>query len=358
MQLSIQDTGTGIPPNELDRIFEKFHTVQHQQSRSGEGSGIGLALTQELVKLHGGRIEVESTYGDGTTFTVFIPIGNTHLSREKLFTGDTFEMEDFKVRVYGRSVIEEADQWVRRPESPKATFPNDPFVSLVTHGSRILVVDDNEDMRAYVKGILSPYYTVEGAANAEDAHQMALADPPDMIICDIMMPGLDGYGTSSPRILMAEFLQLIRTSPTTNLMPFILLSARAGDEARVAGLTAGADDYLAKPFSGKELLARVHAHLDIARMRTKLEDRVKERTRDLLESEARYRYYHSGYKLMQNYHRNFPRGNLPHRPSGNSTIWKPKTLGNNWGNWYWRDVRIPRASRRSWHDVWAVARSA
>ena len=295
MELSIQDTGTGIPLNEMGRIFEKFHTVQHQQSRSGEGSGIGLALTQELVKLHGGRIEVESVYGKGTLFTVFIPIGNSHLPPEQLFTGETLEMEDFKVRVYGRSVIEEADQWVQRPESPKETFTTDPFVSLVTHGRKILVVDDNEDMRVYVKGILSPYYTVVGAANAEDAHEMALTDPPDMIICDIMMPGLDGYGnTCPPRFLMSEFLQLIRTSPTTNLMPFILLSARAGDEARVAGLTAGADDYLAKPFSGKELLARVHAHLDIARMRTELEDRVKERTRDLLESEARYRYYHCG----------------------------------------------------------------
>src|SRR5271170_2010903 len=196
MQLSIQDTGTGIPPDELDRIFEKFHTVQHQRSRSGEGSGIGLALTQELVKLHGGRIEVESTYGEGTTFTIYIPIGNTHLPPEQLFIGETFEMEDFKVRVYGQSVIEEADQWVRRPESPKEIFTTDPFVSFVTRGSRILVVDDNEDMRVYVKGILSPYYTIEEAANAEDAHQMALADPPDMIICDIMMPGLDGYGTS------------------------------------------------------------------------------------------------------------------------------------------------------------------
>ena len=92
---------------------------------------------------------------------------------------------------------------------------------------------------------------------------------------------------------MSEFLKLIRTSPITSLLPFILLSARAGDEARVAGLTAGADDYLAKPFSGKELLARVHAHLDIARMRTTLEDKVKERTKDLLESEGRYRFSHS-----------------------------------------------------------------
>ena len=195
MQLSIHDTGTGIPSNELGRIFEKFHTVQHQRSRSGEGSGIGLALTQELVKLHGGRIEVESTYGEGTTFAIFIPLGKTHLPPEQLFTGDTLEIEDCKVRVYGQSLIEEADQWVHRPNSPKETSTNQPFVPPATHGSRILMVDDNEDMRVYVKGILSPNYTVMEAPNAEDAHEMALADPPDMIICDVMMPGLDGYGT-------------------------------------------------------------------------------------------------------------------------------------------------------------------
>lgn len=197
MQLSIHDTGTGIPSNELGRIFEKFHTVQHQQSRSGEGSGIGLALTQELVKLHGGKIEVESEYGQGTTFTIFIPLGNAHLRREQIFSGDTFEMEDFQVRVYGRSVIEEADQWVRRPESPTETFATPSFIPLSSHGSRILVVDDNEDMRSYVKEILNPYYAVIDAPNAEDAHEMISADPPDMIICDVMMPGLDGFGTSS-----------------------------------------------------------------------------------------------------------------------------------------------------------------
>jgi len=194
MQLSIEDTGTGIPPHELGRIFEKFHTVQHQQSRSGEGSGIGLALTKELVTLHGGKIEVESEYGHGTTFTVFIPLGKTHLPPEQIFAGDTLDMEEFQVRGYGRSVIDEAVQWVRRPSEDGVTSSSS--IPISSHGSRILVVDDNEDMRSYVKGILHQFYSVLEAANAEDAHDMVFHDPPDLIICDIMMPGLDGFGTS------------------------------------------------------------------------------------------------------------------------------------------------------------------
>lgn len=299
MTLSVSDTGTGIPSHEIVRIFEKFHRVHNQKGRSIEGSGIGLALTQELVKLHGGKVDVESIFGQGTTFTILIPLGNSHLPPERLvFDNDITEAPSFKtLRPYGQSVVEEAGHWAQpnlSDASPdrlgaRSSSSNDSHLSplegsywvpLSSRGCRILVVDDNEDMRLYIKGILLQFYEVLEAANTQDALAVSLQSKPDMIISDIMMTGVDGLG----------LLKVIRSSPETRSMPFILVSARAGDEARVEGLTAGADDYLAKPFSAKELIARVHAHLDMARMRTELEKRVKERTKDLLESEGRYRY--------------------------------------------------------------------
>ena len=135
-------------------------------------------------------------------------------------------------------------------------------------------------MRRYIKGVLLPFYEVFEAANGQEALSIVVQEKPDLILSDVMMPELNGYG----------LLKVIRSSPETRSTPFILLSARAADDARVEGLLAGADDYLAKPFNAKELIARVHTHLDIARMRAQLEKRVIDRTKDLMESEERYRF--------------------------------------------------------------------
>lgn len=300
MIFSVQDTGTGIPPHEINRIFEKFHRVHDQKGRSYEGTGIGLALTQELVKLHGGQLEVESTYGHGTTFIIKVRLGNSHLPPEQLVTGkDYSDVGSVTHRPYGQGVVEEADRWLidNEPHSGKPTGPEPPrsttsseagsvggipsaaWVPMSSRGCRILVADDNEDMRRYVKGVLVQFYEVIEARNGQDALALALQEHPDLILSDIMMPGLNGFG----------LLKVLRSSSETRTTPFILLSAKAGEEARVEGLLAGADDYLAKPFSARELIARVHTHLDIAKMRVELEKRVKERTKDLMESEERYR---------------------------------------------------------------------
>jgi DNA-binding response OmpR family regulator len=307
MVFSVQDTGTGIPSHEINRIFEKFHRVHDQKGRSYEGTGIGLALTQELVRLHGGQLDVESTYGLGTTFMIKVPIGNGHLPPDQLVTGkDYSDVGIVTPRPYGQSVVEEADRWnndsnsntttalVERPKSAASsetasTVGAGPtsMVPMSSRGCRVLVADDNDDMRRYVKGVLVQFYDVLEASTGQDALALALQEHPDLILSDIMMPGLSGFG----------LLKVIRTSPETRTTPFILLSARAGEEARVEGLLAGADDYLAKPFSAKELIARVHTHLDIAKMRVELEKRVKERTKDLMESEERYRYKSFSLKL-------------------------------------------------------------
>ena len=194
-------------------------------------------------------------------------------------------------------MIEEAGRWANRDThedraegramSTASSDTNSTFalqtaqwVPISSRGSRVLIADDNEDMRRYVKGVLLQFYEVIEAANGQEALALAVQEKPDLILSDIMMPELSGYG----------LLKVIRSSPETRSTPFILLTARAGDEARVEGLLAGADDYLAKPFHARELVARVHTHLDIARMRVELEKRVIERTKDLTESEERYRF--------------------------------------------------------------------
>lgn len=298
MLFSVQDSGCGIPSHEIHRIFEKFHRVHDQKGRSFEGTGIGLALTQELVKLHGGKLELESTYGQGTTFSVRIPIGNTHLPKTQLVRSDHPDMVYFSPRSYGQSVVEEASQWAARDTSKEGMRNNggalstassdtnstvalqtSQWVPISSRGCRILIADDSEDMRRYVKGVLLQFYDVIEAPNGQEALSIAVQQAPDLIISDDSMPSLGGLG----------LLKVIRSSPETRSIPFILLSAKAGEEARVEGLLAGADDYLAKPFNARELIARVHTHLDIARMRIELEKRVKEKTKDLMESETRYR---------------------------------------------------------------------
>ena len=164
-------------------------------------------------------------------------------------------------------------------DSGNAALPSSILIPPSTRGCRVLVVDDNEDMRCFVKGVLLQFYEVLEAPNGQIALAIAIEQQPDLILSDIMMPGLDGLG----------LLKVLRSSPQTRSIPFVLLSAYAGDKARVDGLVAGADDYLAKPFSPKELIARVHTLLDNVRMRVELEKRVREVSKDLMKSEERFR---------------------------------------------------------------------
>ncbi|ORX79348.1 hypothetical protein K493DRAFT_293359 [Basidiobolus meristosporus CBS 931.73] len=295
--LSVADTGDGIPSHEIMRVFERFHRVEGRKGRSHEGTGIGLALTQELAKLHGGTVGVTSEFGADSyffsTFTVHIPLGCSHLSQDRLI--ETSEVNDNEVEVdmpsrYGRSFVEEARNWLPSSDEDSTEYHSNTSSTdsnaggsitfpVVSRGCRVLLADDNVDMRKYIKSILEKWWRVTEAEDGEQAYQMAIADPPDLIVSDVMMPNLDGYG----------LLKLLRTQPLTKFVPLILLSAQAGEEARVDGLSAGADDYLVKPFSAKELVARVHTHLELGKLRVELERMVKERTKELIASEARYK---------------------------------------------------------------------
>jgi signal transduction histidine kinase len=259
VELAVCDTGIGIPVAEVPHLFERFHRVQGAQGRSIEGSGIGLSLVQELVKLHCGTIKVISVEGTGTCFKIAIPTGSAHLPQERISAGRSLVSTGLGANPY----LEEALRWLPETDMnlPIADFgleesPTE-HTKLESPSSKILLADDNADMRAYVKRLLSQQYEVEAVADGLAALVAIQRQVPDLVLTDVMMPNLDGFG----------LLRSLRTQPATQEIPIILLSARAGEEARVEGLAAGADDYLVKPFSARELLARVEASLKLARSR-------------------------------------------------------------------------------------------
>jgi PAS domain S-box-containing protein len=262
--LTVADTGTGIPPSELPHLFERFHRVRNPRGRSLEGTGIGLALVKELVRLHGGQIDVRSEEGRGSSFRVSIPLGKAHIAAEAPHAG----VPAASTALGAAPFVEEALRW-----SAGTPDPVSPPAAADPHGrARILLADDNADMRAYVERLLGHTWWVEAVADGRAALERARALRPDLVITDVMMPGLSGF----------ELLAALRSDPATREVPVILLSARAGEEARIEGLEAGADDYLVKPFGARELLARVDATLTLARLRMQASTALQA-------SETRYR---------------------------------------------------------------------
>ena len=262
VELSVSDTGVGIPAEEQPRIFERFHRVQGTRGRSYEGSGIGLSLVQELVKLHGGALQVSSRVGQGSTFTVSVPMGNAHLPADQRM----LEPSSVTPGPGAAAFLNDAEGWLDAPPDESGTPP----LARPGPDGHVLLVDDNADMRAYVRRLLEGRYTVETAENGQAALEAILRRVPDLVLSDVMMPGLDGFG----------LLRRLREVPRTRGVPVILLSARAGEEATVEGLRHGATDYLVKPFSARELLARVEGN--IASARAHEEKRQAEREREKL----------------------------------------------------------------------------
>jgi PAS domain S-box-containing protein len=272
--LEVCDTGVGVPAHELPRLFERFHRVESTVGRTLEGSGIGLALVQELVKLHGGRIEATSELGAGTTFRVSLPLGVGHLARESIRE----PRARGSAAAGARTFVQEALRWIPADVSTSPARLQALAEEPGTHqpiagptGARILLADDNSDMRAYLLELLSPFHAVEAVGDGVQALAAARARRPDLILSDVMMPRLDGLG----------LLKALRSEAGLREVPVILLSARAGEEARLEGLDAGADDYLAKPFSARELLARIAARLELTRIREESERALREREAQL-----------------------------------------------------------------------------
>jgi PAS domain S-box-containing protein len=247
-RLSVTDTGIGIAPGDQARLFERFHRIVGARGRTHEGSGIGLALVAELASLHGGRTELESTSGQGSTFSVEVPFGHEHLPGDQLSQGREVSLER---EIAG--FLAEASRWLR----PDAEDDRGRAASAPSERPSILVVDDNADMRDYIATLLADDYSVQTAPDGLSALELATADPPDLILTDVMMPRLDGFG----------LLEALQSNPETLHVPVVMVSARAGEEGVIEGLEAGADDYLVKPFSARELRARVRANLELDRAR-------------------------------------------------------------------------------------------
>lgn len=266
VELAIADTGTGIAETEVPRLFERFYRVQGANGRSYEGSGIGLALVQEMVRLQGGDVRVTSRAGEGSTFFVSLPAGNAHLPREQVHATRTAP----SAGSWSAPFIHEALQWVEAPPTARAETFIGAQVDLsiaaparsesTAREGRILLADDNADMRVYVRRLLEGRYTVDVVADGVAALEAARTQVPDLILADVMMPGLDGF----------ELLRGLKNEPRTAAIPVVLLSARAGVESTLEGLAAGARDYLVKPFSGRELVARVDGAFRVARERARI----------------------------------------------------------------------------------------
>ena len=245
--LTVSDTGVGISSDALPRLFERFRRVEEPRARSREGSGIGLALIQELVRLHDGRIDVQSATGIGTVFGVVIPFGARG-------TGDEDPGDDATDPVTPTAMpfVSEAMQWLQ------ATPPAEGEGAIDRH-VHILVVDDNGDMSSYLRRLLSKRWSVECASDGQAALEAIRARRPSLVLTDMVMPNLDGFG----------LLHELRSDPETATLPVIMLSARSGEHAEAAR-EAGADDYIVKPFSARELMARVAARLELDRLGRRL----------------------------------------------------------------------------------------
>jgi signal transduction histidine kinase len=276
VELTVQDTGCGIPERELPRMFERFHRVEGAPGRSFEGTGIGLSLVEEFARMHGGGVRVASVEGQGSTFVVTIPTGSAHLPPEKVAGQRKLDGRPMA----GAAYVLEAMAWTGHEEERGASeAPHDLAedeapgggAGVASRHARVLIADDSADMRKYLARILETRWKVDLAVDGRAALEAAREHPPDLVLTDVMMPRLDGLA----------LLRELRADPRTREVPIVLVSARAGEESLLAGIETGADDYLVKPFSARELLARVRTHLNLGRLRRQWSSELQAANREL-----------------------------------------------------------------------------
>lgn len=260
--VAVTDTGVGLPAAEMPHLFERFHRIENARARSTEGSGIGLALVKELVGLHGGTITADSQEGAGASFVIRMPFGAAHLPADEISAPPATPPIP---GVIAEPYVQEALRWLPGDLDAETATGSTAMMTAVApaghqrDGTRVLVADDNADMREYLTHLLQTSgYQVSTVGDGQQALDAIRAEVPDLVISDVMMPRLDGL----------QLLAALRGDPRTAALPVLLLSARAGQEASVKGLLAGADDYLVKPFAAAELLARIRANVELSRLRS------------------------------------------------------------------------------------------
>lgn len=266
--LTVRDTGVGISDGELPKIFDRFHRVRGARARTHEGTGIGLALVRELVQLHGGTVTAGSVEGSGSVMTVTLPTGCSHLPADRIGPSPALDSTAFGAAPF----IEEALRWL--PSEILTPALNAPPIAPPGTGAerhdgdrpRVVWADDNADMREYVARLLAPHYEIHAVASGSEAITAVRQHDADLVLSDVMMPGMDGFA----------LLRALRQDSASAEVPVILLSARAGEESRVEGMDAGADDYLIKPFSARELVARIDAHVRLSRLRRQTRETLRQ----------------------------------------------------------------------------------
>ncbi len=240
----MKDSGIGISEEELPKLFDRFYQVDSSQTREYEGSGLGLALTKELVEFHRGTIKAKSKLGKGSEFIIELPLGREHLNDAEIVDATDTEGEG--------KIIDESVYFGKTEAIEKSVPVN---VNVSDDKTIILVVEDNADVREYIKDSLGNGFQIEEASNGEQGVRKAEQIIPDLIISDIMMPKMDGN----------ELTRRIKNDEKTSHIPIILLTAKSEQESRLEGLETGADDYLTKPFDTKELLIRIKNLIAIRR---------------------------------------------------------------------------------------------
>ena len=235
VEIKVSDTGIGIPKERIDKIFDRFYQVDSSHTREQEGTGLGLALTKELVELHKGRIRVESSEGKGSIFNVTIPLGKEHLKPEEIIEGK-IEKEEI-----------EAEEVEVESEYEGQKERSDIEVLTETGKLLLLIVEDNTDVRNYIKEDLQTEYRILEAVNGEEGLNQAIKHIPDLIISDIMMPKMDGF----------EMCEKLKRDERTSHIPIIILTAKATDKDKIVGFETGADEYVMKPFDNVILKSRI-----------------------------------------------------------------------------------------------------
>lgn len=274
VSIAVSDTGPGISETQRAAIFERFRQVDDTSTRTQEGVGIGLSLTQNLVDLHGGTLDLATTVGEGSTFTMHLPRGREHLSDDQLATGESPENPD---PASDETVpLIDAASVAGSAKTPDATVPpskdkHEDSTFETGTSQFVLVVDDNADVRTYVRSVLTPDFQVRTAPDGESGLAAAREGPPDCILADVMMPGMDGV----------EMVQALRRDRATDCIPVIMLTARAATDDELEGLGAGADDYVTKPFDPDVLLARVRGQINLRyRLRRRIREELRTRSGD------------------------------------------------------------------------------
>jgi PAS domain S-box-containing protein len=258
--LCVEDTGVGIPKAELPRIFERFHRVENAVGRTYEGTGIGLSLVKELVHQHQGTIEVQSVEGKGSTFIVSLPVGKAHLPYTQIFEKDP------QHDIAGSNVyLQEAETFMATMDKHYPDVAPETASSALDERDLVMIVDDNADMRQHIESLIATKYRTVTATNGLDALKKIAEQRPILVLSDIMMPEVDGI----------ELLRRLKSKQDTAHIPVVLITARAGEESKIEGYEIGADDYLVKPFSANEMLARIKAQIKIYNARKRIEKRLE-----------------------------------------------------------------------------------